>query len=98
MSLTSWWSVWSGSRNVVSNGIVQRLELGGYRIENCPAGVINLGRWSLEANPQSERVAGIIFEYDHAALRIAALPGELGEGRHVGLGQTGKEGNLSQDF
>jgi hypothetical protein len=51
---------WSGSRNVVKNGLVQRLELGGYRLENCPAGVINLGRWSLEANPQSERVAGVI--------------------------------------
>jgi hypothetical protein len=51
---------WSGSRNVVKNAIVQRLELGGYRLENCPAGVIGLGRWSLEANPQSERVAGVI--------------------------------------
>ncbi len=51
---------WSGTRKVVKNAIVQRLDLAGYRVENCPAGVINLGRWSLEANPQSERVAGII--------------------------------------
>ena len=51
---------WSGSRNVVRNGIVQRLELGGFRLENCPAGVMNLGRWSIEVNPQGERVAGVI--------------------------------------
>jgi Aspartyl protease len=51
---------WTGSRSAVKNALVQRLELGGFRIENCPAGVLNLGRWSLEVNPQSERVAGVI--------------------------------------
>lgn len=51
---------WTGSRTAVQNALVQRLELGGFRIENCPAGVLNLGRWSLEVNPQSERVAGVI--------------------------------------
>ena len=51
---------WSGTRGVVKYAIAQRLEIGGFRIENCPAGVKNLGRWSLEVNPQSERIAGVI--------------------------------------
>ena len=51
---------WSGTRSVENNAIVQRLDLGGFRVENCPAGVLNLGRWSLEVNPQSERVSGVI--------------------------------------
>jgi hypothetical protein len=51
---------WSGSRAAVKNALVQKLELGGVRIQYCPAGVLNLGRWSLEINPQSERVAGVI--------------------------------------
>ena len=51
---------WTGSRSVVSNAIVQRLEIGGFKITNCPAGVMKLGRWSIEVNPQSERVAGVI--------------------------------------
>ena len=51
---------WTGSRVTVRNAIVQRLEIGAFRIENCPAGVMNLGRWSIEVNPQSERVAGVI--------------------------------------
>src|SRR5262249_41531471 len=51
---------WSGSRNAVKNAVVQRLELGGFRVENCPAGILSLGRWSLEANPGAERVAGVI--------------------------------------
>jgi hypothetical protein len=51
---------WCGARLAVSNASVQRLELGGYRIENCPAGVLNLGKWSLDVNPQGERVAGVI--------------------------------------
>ncbi len=51
---------WAGTRTVVKNAIIQRLDIGGYKIENCPAGVMNLGRWSLEVNPQSEKVAGVI--------------------------------------
>ena len=51
---------WSGSRNVMRNALVQRLEIGGFKIENCPAGVMKLGKWSLEVNPQAERVAGVI--------------------------------------
>jgi len=51
---------WTGSRAAVQHAIVQRLDLGGFRIENCPAGVMKLARWSLEVNPQSEKVAGVI--------------------------------------
>lgn len=51
---------WSGSRAVAGNAIVQRLDIGGFHIVNCPAGVMKLGRWSIEVNPQSERVAGVI--------------------------------------
>ena len=51
---------WCGSRVAVSNAMVQQLQLGGYRVEGCPAGVLNLGKWSLEVNPQGERVAGVI--------------------------------------
>jgi hypothetical protein len=51
---------WCGSRAAVRNAMAQRLELGGYRIENCPAGVLDLGKWSIEVNPQGERVAGVI--------------------------------------
>jgi hypothetical protein len=51
---------WQGSRVAVQNAMVQRLELGGMRIEDLPAGVIGLRKWSLQVNPQAEPVAGII--------------------------------------
>lgn len=51
---------WMGSRIAVRGAFVQRLELGDFRVENCPAGVLNLGKWSREVNPQFERVAGVI--------------------------------------
>jgi hypothetical protein len=40
--------------------LVKRVEIGGVRIENVPAGVLGLRRWSIEANPQGERLAGAI--------------------------------------
>lgn len=51
---------WAGGRTVVSNAMVQRLELGGFRIENLPAGVLSLRRWSIEVNTYREPVVGII--------------------------------------
>lgn len=51
---------WCGSRVATRNALVQKLELGGIRIDNLPAGTLSLRRWSLEVNPQSEPVAGII--------------------------------------
>jgi hypothetical protein len=52
--------LWTGSRVVVDNAIVQRLEIGGMRIEHLPAGVLGLRRWSIEVNPYGETVAGVI--------------------------------------
>src|SRR6185503_18180312 len=51
---------WCGSRFSVENAIVQRLDLGGMHIERIPAGVFSLKKWSIDANPQGEVVAGII--------------------------------------
>jgi hypothetical protein len=51
---------WMGSRVAVRNAMVDRLEIGGIRIARIPAGTLSLGKWSIEVNPQSERVAGII--------------------------------------
>ena len=51
---------WTGSRVAVTNAIVQRLEIGGLRIERVPAGVLPLRKWSLEVNPLGEPVAGVI--------------------------------------
>jgi hypothetical protein len=51
---------WEGTRIAVQNAVVQRLELGGVRIEELPAGVANLRQWSIRVNPQSEPVAGVI--------------------------------------
>jgi tetratricopeptide (TPR) repeat protein len=51
---------WCGSRIAVKNAVLQRLELNGLKIENLPAGVVSLHKWSLEVNPQSEQVAGVI--------------------------------------
>jgi len=51
---------WCGTRFAVDNAIVQRLDLGGIRIERVPAGVFSLRKWSIDANPQGEVVAGII--------------------------------------
>jgi tetratricopeptide (TPR) repeat protein len=51
---------WTGSRVAVSNAMVQRLEIGGMRLERVPAGVLPLRKWSLEVNPYGEQVAGVI--------------------------------------
>lgn len=51
---------WTGSRVAVKNAMVQRLEIGGVRVERIPAGTLSLRKWSIEVNPQSEPVAGII--------------------------------------
>lgn len=51
---------WNGSRIVVQHAMVPRLELGGLVIEDVPAGVVGLRKWSLHVNPRAEPVAGII--------------------------------------
>lgn len=52
--------LWNGDRVTVRNAMVQRLDLEGLLIENVPAGVLKLGRWSVEVNPQGEHVVGVI--------------------------------------
>lgn len=51
---------WDGSRVAVKNAVVKRLDLGGLRIEKLPAAILSLHKWSLDVNPQSEPVAGVI--------------------------------------
>jgi aspartyl protease/tetratricopeptide repeat protein len=51
---------WDGARLPVQNALVQRLELGGVTIEDLPAGVVGLRKWSMQVNPQSEPVVGVI--------------------------------------
>jgi hypothetical protein len=51
---------WAGTRSAVRNAWVQRLEIAGFRIEGVPAGCLPLRRFSLEVNPQGERIAGVI--------------------------------------
>jgi predicted aspartyl protease len=51
---------WSGALVAVRNAMVQRLDIGGFRVEQVPAGVLSLRKWSLEVNPHSEPVAGVI--------------------------------------
>jgi Aspartyl protease len=51
---------WNGTRLAVQNAMVQRLEIGGLKIEHLPAGILSLRKWSMEVNPQSEPVVGVI--------------------------------------
>jgi hypothetical protein len=52
--------LWSGTHVAARAAVAQRLELGGLRIERVPAAVTPLRRWSLEVNPDGERVEGAI--------------------------------------
>jgi tetratricopeptide (TPR) repeat protein len=51
---------WCGSRFAVRNALVQKLEIGGIKIERVPAGILPLRKWSVEVNPHGETVAGVI--------------------------------------
>lgn len=51
---------WNGSRVVTQGALVAKLEIGGYRIERVPAGMLSLRQWTLELNPYSEQVVGAI--------------------------------------
>jgi hypothetical protein len=51
---------WGGERLAARLAIVQQLGLGGMRIANLPASVVPLRRWSLEVNPEGERIGGLI--------------------------------------
>ena len=53
-------TLWLGGMNVVSGAMLKRVEISGMRLENVPAGIIDLKNWSLMVNPQGERVAGVL--------------------------------------
>ncbi len=84
---------WGGTRVAARVALVQRLELGRLRIERIPAAATALRRWSLEANPDGERVDGVIglnllsrftptFDYRKCALVLqpagATIPASAG--------------------
>ena len=52
--------LWNGERVAARVALVERIELGGLRIGRIPAAATSLRRWSLEANPDGEHVAGVI--------------------------------------
>jgi hypothetical protein len=52
--------LWNGTRVAARAALVERLDLGGLRIERIPAAATSLRRWSLEVNPGGEYVAGVI--------------------------------------
>jgi hypothetical protein len=52
--------LWEGTRMVVENAVVQKLELGGLAIAGVPAGLTNLRRWTVHVNPHDEAVVGVI--------------------------------------
>jgi aspartyl protease/tetratricopeptide repeat protein len=51
---------WCGTRIAAEQALVARLEIGGMVVEDLPAGVGSLRKWSLHVNPHSEAVAGVI--------------------------------------
>jgi hypothetical protein len=77
---------WLGTRVAAANALVTRLEIGPMRIEEVPASVVSLRKWSLSVNPQSDQVMGVIglsvlrqfhptFDYPGAVL-VLRRPGE----------------------
>src|SRR5687768_14305938 len=68
------------------------------REDDLPAILCDEYHFDLPRSDQEEGVAGVVFEYDHAALGVAALSSQVGEGSQVGLAQPGEEGDLSKDL
>src|SRR3989442_5923386 len=52
---------WCGSRVAVKNAMVQRLEIGGSRVERLPAGTLSLPKGSPEGNPPTQNPARAIW-------------------------------------
>jgi hypothetical protein len=51
---------WDGEHVAMKNAFVQRLDLGSLRIEDLPAGVLSLRKWTTQINPNDEPVVGVI--------------------------------------
>jgi hypothetical protein len=75
---------WMGTRVAVKNAWVQKLEIAGIQFSSLPAGVISLRKLSLDVNPQSTPVMGVIgmdvlrrfavtFDYPRRSFELAPL-------------------------
>lgn len=51
---------WAGGRTVVSSAMLQRFQIGSFKLENLPVGVLSLRKWSIDVNPYRQPVVGII--------------------------------------
>lgn len=75
---------WTGTHVAVKNAMVQKLEIGGIRFSNVPAGVVSLRKLSLGVNPEAQPVMGVIgmdvlrhfavtFDYSRRRFELAPL-------------------------
>ena len=75
---------WTGTHVAIRNALVQKLEIGGIKFTNVPAGVVSLRKLSLDVSPQSAPVVGVIgmdvlrrfavtFDYPRRRFEMAAL-------------------------
>jgi hypothetical protein len=75
---------WTGTHVAVKNAMVQKLEIGGIRFTNVPAGVLSLRKLSLGVNPEAQPVMGVIgmdvlrrfavtFDYPRRRFELAPL-------------------------
>ncbi|HEY6194599.1 MAG TPA: aspartyl protease family protein [Candidatus Eisenbacteria bacterium] len=80
---------WTGTRVAIKNALVAKLEIGGIAFTNVPAGVLPLRKLSLEVNPQSTAVMGVIgvdvlrrfavtFDYPRRRFEMAPLASAAG--------------------
>jgi hypothetical protein len=79
-------AVWTGTHVAVKNAWVQKLEIGGIKFTNVPAGVVSLRKLSLGVNPEAQAVVGVIgmeplrrfavtFDYSRRRFELAPLAG-----------------------
>jgi len=80
---------WEGARVAAKNAVVQRIELGGVRIEKAPAGILSLHKWGQAVNSLDEPAAGVIGlnllrrftpTLDYAGRRLLLAPKAAGAG------------------
>lgn len=80
---------WTGTHVAVRNALVQKLEIGGIRFTNVPAGMVSLRKLSLGVNPESQPVMGVIgmdvlrrfavtFDYPRRRFELAPLASAAG--------------------
>jgi hypothetical protein len=80
---------WTGTHVAVKNALVKKLEIGGIRLTNVPAGMVSLRKLSLSVNPESQQVMGVIgmdvlrrfavtFDYNRRRFELAPLASAAG--------------------